>query len=749
MNGKRYISVILPLKLEWEPFYSTEHDLSVGNRVKVAFSGKEYVAVVSSTTKIPDIDTKKIRNILSVENNLENISAEEIEFWRWIAQYYMCTTGEVYKAAYPSGKINLEEARANAREKLLKRKMRIIGSIEAKETKLRERLAKKEAAAARSKEGTKAKAESLRQIEQISIDIARTGEALKKAQESYHRAEKGIISYESPSDIDSIALSPAQIKALKEIHNGFDKAVPVLLHGVTGSGKTELYISLAKEALSKGSNVLYLVPEIAISRQLEDRLYEHFGDSLLTFHSGESTAGRLNTADTIRQLRKDSNKGPYIVLGTRSSLFLPHHNLGLIIVDEEHDNSYKQDSPAPRYNGRDAALMLCQLQNSGGGLCRIILGSATPSLEELYNCNTGRHIKVDLKERYHGSEDSEIEIIDTMAERRKRGMKGSISRKLMEHIDRALQQKQQILILRSRRAWASAMQCTCCGSIEKCPHCNVSLSFHKDEGRMSCHYCGYTRISTGKCSKCQGELAYIGAGTQKIEEELSTLFPEARVARLDSDSSQNKNTEAQIIRDFSKGSIDILVGTQMIAKGFDFSNLSLVAIIAADSLLGIQDFRADEKALHTLEQFRGRCGRRSSKGMFVIQTSQPGHPIYSRLSANDTDEFYTQLLQERKDFGFPPYSRIVEISIRDIYEDRAARMSSQLAEALKTYFEDLTGPYSPAIDKIADQHIRMIRINLKKDRNLSAHKAKLRDIIQLFCKEKRYDGHITIDVDPA
>ena len=749
MNGKRYISVILPLKLEWEPFYSTEHNLSIGNRVKVAFSGKEYVAVVSSTTKIPDIDTKKIKNIISVENNLENISAEEIEFWRWIAQYYMCTTGEVYKAAYPSGKINLEEARANAREKLLKRKMRVIDSIEAKAVKLRERLAKKEAVAAKAKDSTKTKAEALRNIEQIGMDLARTDEALKKAKESYYRAEKGITSYESPSDTDIIDLSSAQQKALEEIHQAFEKAAPVLLHGVTGSGKTELYISLAKEALSKGSNVLYLVPEIAISRQLEDRLYEHFGESLLTFHSAESAAGRLNTADTIRQLRKDSGKGSYIVLGTRSSLFLPHHNLGLIIVDEEHDNSYKQDSPAPRYNGRDAALMLCQLQNSGGGQCHIILGSATPSLEELYNCSTGRHIKVELKERYHGSEESAIEIIDTMAERRKRGMKGSISRKLMEHIDRALQQNEQVLILRSRRAWASAMQCTCCGSIEKCPHCNVSLSFHKDDGRMSCHYCGYTRISTGKCSKCQGELAYIGAGTQKIEEELSTLFPKARVARLDSDSSQNKKAEAEIIRNFSRGEIDILVGTQMIAKGFDFSNLSLVAIIAADSLLGIQDFRADEKALHTLEQFRGRCGRRSSKGTFVIQTSQPGHPIYSRLSANDTDDFYTQLLQERKDFGFPPYSTIVEISIRDLYEDRAIRMSSGLADALRPYFDDLTGPYAPAVDKIADQHIRMIRINLKKDKKLSAHKGRIKDIIQQFSKEKRYDGHITIDVDPA
>ncbi len=747
MDEAKYISVILPLKLEWEPCYSTTSELHVGSRVRVVFAGKEYVGTVSAVDIVPDVEPSRIRPVVSVEDSLEDVFPEEIELWRRVAQYYMCTTGEVFKAAYPAGKVNLEEARAAAREKLLTRRKRIAASIRQKEEKLKERLVKKEAEASTAKEGTKKRETVIRSIDKIREEIRLVHEALTRAENACSDAEKGLFRYTGLQSHGQIILSPAQEKAQEEILQGFRSRHPVLLHGVTGSGKTEVYIRLAQETLENGKNVLYLVPEIALSRQLEERLYEHFGESLLTFHSGETAAGRMNTAETIRQIRR--NGGAYIVLGTRSSLFLPHHNLGLVIVDEEHDSSYKQDSPAPRYNGRDTALMLYQLHNADGNGCNIILGSATPSLEELYNCMTGRHVKVDLKEKFHGSEDSSVEIIDTKAERRKRGMTGNLSRKLIEHIRKTLENKGQVLVLRSRRAWAPALQCISCGTIEKCPHCNVSLSYHKDTGRMVCHYCGHTHPVAEKCTECGGELAGLGAGTQKIEEELTALFPGARIARLDSDTSQNKKHEAETIRSFSKGETDILVGTQIIAKGFDFSNLSLVAVIAADSLLGIQDFRADEKALHLLEQFRGRCGRRGKKGLFVIQTSQPEHPIYRRLEENDAEAFSMQLLQERKDFLFPPYSRIVEIIVKDIYEDRNTRMSSMLAETLKAHFEAVTGPYQPAVDRIAGQHIRMIRLSLKKDRNLASHKAHLKDLISGFEKSRKYDGHITVNVDPS
>ncbi len=682
MAQTNYISVILPLKLEWIPCYAVPEgagDVSVGDRVKVMFANRQYMGVVSAEGIEPDADPAKIREILSVEHGMERIQPEEIELWKAISEYYLCSIGEVYKAAYPSGKVNMEEARAVSKRK-----------------------------------------------------------------------KKGTNSDETHEPDGEIILSDSQKAAYEAITRHFSAGKPVLLNGVTGSGKTEIYMKLADDALAEKKNVLYLVPEIALSRQLEDRLQKHFGDRLLTFHSGKTAASRRNTAEKIRSLiGKDEN---YIVLGTRSSIFLPHHSLGLIIVDEEHDNSYKQDSPAPRYNGRDTALMLSRIQNS-----HIILGSATPSLEEMYNCQAGRHANVELKEKFHGTENADIEIIDTKAERKKRGMTGNFSRKLIDHINRTLERGEQVMILRSRRAWATVMQCGSCGEIVKCPHCNVSMSHHRD-GRMACHYCGHKEQYTGKCRKCGGTLISLGAGTQRIEEEAESLFPDARIARLDSDTAQNKTYETRTIRDFSKGSIDILIGTQIVTKGFDFSNLTLVAVISADSLLGIQDFRADEKALQLLEQFRGRCGRRDRKGLFVIQTSQPDHPVYQRIAGDEASALNMDLLHERKEFNFPPYSRIVEITVKDIYEDRAERMAMSLGDILRRIFEPegcgiigspVTGPYAPAVDKIADNHIRTIRISLRKDRNLTAAKASIRKIVLDFEKSQKYDGHIIINVDPS
>ena len=753
MNEVLYISVILPLRLEWEPCYAVakEAKIEVGDRVRVKFGAKEYVGVVSAVGITPEIDPKRIFPIISIESDLEKIYQEEIRLWGYISEYYMCSIGEVYKAAYPAMKVTLEEARAVALKTARERREKIIRSMEGRVAKIEERLAKKEEQLKTAKDGTKKKLALEEGVEKIRMELE-TAKAALEAARAGKAAPEG-----DGSDMNGnaneqgarLTLSQAQEKAYSAIKAGFAKAKPVMLHGVTGSGKTEIYIRLAQEAISKGKNVLYLVPEIALSRQLEDRLEEHFGERLLVFHSGITAASRRNTAECIR-----NSKNGYITLGTRSALFLPHHDIGLIIVDEEHDSSYKQDSPAPRYNGRDTALMLSQIQGSN-----ILLGSATPSLEEAYNCECGKHILVELKERYHGSEDSDIEIIDTKAERKKRGMVGNFSRKLIEHIKSTLAEGGQVMILRSRRAWAPALQCEECGELAKCPHCNVSMSLHRS-GDMICHYCGHRMRHTGTCQKCNGPLKPLGAGTQKIEEEAAALFPEARVARLDSDTAQNKGYETKTIKAFSKGEIDILVGTQILTKGFDFSRLSLVAVIAADTLLGLQDFRADEKALQLLEQFRGRCGRRGSKGMFVIQTSQPEHPIYQKLINKEEDPQNSTLLLERKIFNFPPYSRTIEITIRDRFEDRAERMARSLADILKRHFgmrpgaialpgSPVTGPYAPAVGKVADQHIRCIRISLRKDRQLKAGKQAVADIVRKFENEGKYADHIVIDVDPA
>lgn len=750
MNETIYISVILPLKLEWEPCYYLPSDIGpgqvrVGSRVKVSFASKEYPGVISAVGVHPETALSKIKAITSIEEGMENVLPEEIELWRRVADYYLCTIGEVYKAAYPTGKINLEEARAAAITKSRQRKEKILASMKARIDRIEARLARKEELTSRSRTGTKAHEKYSEDAERIRLELKIAQDAYIAAEQSSKTASEYLDSHCSEGMTpDRISLSDAQTAAYDEIRKGFDAGKPVMLHGVTGSGKTEIYIKLAQEALGKGKNILYMVPEIALSRQLEDRLNEHFGNMLMTFHSGETSASKRNTAETIRAY-KDSGSN-YIVLGTRSSIFLPHHNLGLIIVDEEHDTSYKQDSPAPRYNGRDAALMLSVIHK-----CSIILGSATPSLEEIYNCRCGKHRLVDLKEKYHSSEISEIEIIDTKAERRKRGMHGNFSRKLIDHIRKTLEKGEQVMILRSRRAWAPALQCEECGEIPKCPHCNVSLSCHKNgnsQHHMTCHYCGFKASFTGRCIKCGGTLKSLGAGTQKIEEEAALLFPSARIARLDSDTAQNKAYETKIIKEFGKGEIDILIGTQMLAKGFDFSSLSLVAVIAADTLLGIQDFRADEKALQLMEQFRGRCGRRDRKGLFVIQTSQPEHPIYQRIQSNESASFCNDLMAEREAFLFPPYSRIIEITVKDKYEDRVERMSRRLADMLRSEHH-ITGPYTPVIDKIADQFIRSIRISLKKDRTLKSRKDSIQATVMEFEKNLKYQGHIIIDVDPS
>jgi primosomal protein N' (replication factor Y) len=752
MAMKTYISVILPLKLEWEPCYALKDDetLQAGERVKVEFARKVYTGVVSAVGIEPETELHKIKEILTVERGLERIREEEIALWRRVAEYYMCSVGEVYKAAYPQRKIDLEEARAAALQKAQERHERMLNAMREKVGRLKEKIEEKTKALENARPGTKKREQIEGMVDRLTNEFNIASAALAHAESAAHDGMRKTISTETEPDM---TLTPAQEEAYLQTCASLQAEKPVMLHGVTGSGKTEIYIRLAADALSKGRNVLYLVPEIALSRQLTERVGKHFGERLLTYHSGESEARRRAIAERIRT----GGGTGYIVLGTRSSIFLPHNNLGLIIVDEEHDSSYKQDSPAPRYNGRDTALMLSVIHK-----CGIVLGSATPSLEEMYNCECGRHTLVTLNERYHGDSETEIEIIDTKAERRKRGMEGSFSRKLIEHIRKTLSEGGQIMVLRSRRAWASAMQCEECGEIQKCPHCNVSLSLHKtgDTGFLSCHYCGHREAYRTTCIKCNGAIRPLGSGTQKIEEEAAVLFPQARIARLDSDTAQNRNYETKVIKEFAEGNIDILIGTQILTKGFDFSNLRLTAVIAADTMLGIQDFRADEKALQLLEQFKGRCGRRGSKGTFIIQTSQPEHPIYQRIVNGETKKFSDSLLAERKMFGFPPYSRIVEITIRDGNQKRADLMASRLTATLRQVFKSpsgqgllaaspVTGPYSPVVDRVQEEHIRCIRISMRKDRTLASNKAVLNETVLTFEKDQKYNGHITLNVDPA
>ena len=753
---KIYVSVILPLRLEWEPVYRVPEEIAgsgsvnVGDRVTVRFAARLYSGVVSAVNVTPAAHIQKVIPIVSLDKNLDPVSVNELKLWRFVADYYLCSVGEVFKAAYPALKINLEESRARAAERrqrsIDKKKEALKARREKLVASLEQRLARAEA-----ETGPKAKERLEVSVQQLRERIAALTEAVSSLESVGTQVEADV---EVPAS-SGFSLSAAQKEALTSIRDGFSSGKPVLLDGVTGSGKTEIYISLALDAISKGRNVLYMVPEIAVSRQLEERLKRIFGDMLLTFHSKESSASRVNVAEAMKNRQ-------YVVLGTRSSIFLPHHDLGVVIVDEEHDSSYKQDAPAPRYNGRDTALMLAKLNRAD-----VVLGSATPSLESLFNCKTGKMAYVGLSERYFGAEDSDVEIIDTIAERRKRGMKGSFSYKLIERINKMLSDGGQILLLRARRAYSPAVQCVSCGDIPRCPHCNVPLSYHRQEGVLMCHYCGWRTPFDAKCGKCGGALEPVGAGTQKIEEEAAALFPSARIARLDSDTASAAGRENEIIREFSRKKIDILVGTQIIAKGFDFDGLSMVAVIGADSLVGQQDFRADERSVQLLEQFRGRCGRRGEKGLFVIQTAQPSHPVYrvfARSDENGVDvkSLMDNMLNERFQFGYPPFSRIVKIIVKDTDEGRLDRMSLALAGALRSRFGvpvagfvqgsnagiTVTGPFAPPVDKQSDSFIRDIRVSLRKDKSLTSNKSALASMVSSFEAQYSYAGHVALDVDP-
>lgn len=743
MDGNlKYLKVILPLKLDWEPCYSvlpgTEGGVpSVGTRVSVRFAGRQYVGVVSESDVTPDIELTKIQRIIRVEDGISPVTEAEMRLWRFVSDYYLCPVGEVYRAAYPSLKNDGEMIRSRERLRAEERLRRMNAALAAK----RERL---EAAVERRR----AMYEKAVRPETREKYL----EALTKAENELNALPLEIAAQDDSRSYTRLplpSLSLAQQTCLEQIRGFFSKKSPVLLDGVTGSGKTEVYISLAANVLDSGGSVLYMIPEIAVSKQLGNRLKEVFGNQLALFHSGMSASARSLAVEKVRM-------GNCIVLGTRSSVFLPFMDLGLVIVDEEHDNSYKQETPAPRYSGRDTAMMLARFHGAD-----LLLGTATPSLESLYNCRTGRLAKVMLRERYFGDDRTVVEIVNTAEERRKRGMKGSFSYKLIDRMKEALKGGGQILLLRSRKSYSPAVQCSRCGKIPRCPHCDVSLSWHRDEGRLKCHYCGWNQPFNAVCPDCGGHLEPLGAGTQRVVEEVSMLFPDARVARIDGDMISGSAGEEAVIRDFSQGLIDILVGTQIVTKGFDFARLSLVAVLQADSLLGFQDFRADEKALQILEQFRGRVGRRGQRGLFLIQTATPEHPVYKYVASEQrSDDLAETILAERFAFGYPPFSRIIQITLRDSDEGSATSLAAALARAIRSEFGisglvrnqadqvSVLGPYAPAVDKVSNLYIRLIRVSMMKNQTLMDNKRRLASLVSDFGKENRCSAQLSLDVDP-
>ena len=703
LHMERYVSVILPVKYSGEISYflPENFEVFVGSRVRVDFAGKIYTGVVRkilSQAEIPSHtpDGKEInyKPILAVEE-LPAVLLQEMELWEKVAQYYMCTIGEVYKAAYPAVQVRQESVKPRK------------------------------------------KVEDFLKAVQEEADVAQ---------------EKNI-----PQ------LSGVQQKAFDEIKGSFASAPgkPVLLRGVTGSGKTEIYISLALECLRQGKSVLYMVPEIAISKQLQGRLKKVFGERLLTFHSKQTAAEK---ARIHKILVHNATHGPegeapgncreensaVVVLGTRSSLFLPYSNMGLVIVDEEHDSSYKQTEPAPRYQAKDTAIMLAQIHG-----CNVLLGSATPSFESEYNCLAKRFALVELKEKFYGGAEPQVEIVDTVYAYKTRQMVGNFSQKLINEIRRTVEQGQQVLVFRNRRSYSPIVECEECGEIPRCPHCNVHLSYHKYNNTLRCHYCEHIAQFTGICKQCgTASFKYKGAGTEKLEEELAAILPQARIARFDADITQSKKAEEQVIKDFAAGDIDILVGTQMISKGFDFEKLKLVAVLQADTILGVQDFRADEKAVQLLSQLMGRTGRRGERGKIIIQTSQKEHPVLVNLAQGQVSAdvqlspLTGLLLGERQQYGFAPYVRMVKIIVKHTDQARLDEICQAVKRGIEgspdLQYKELTGPFTPQIDKIRGEWIKCFYIKFARDSRLLRNK----ELLGRCIAKIKGSQSIILDVDP-
>lgn len=717
VSGNLFVSVILPVKFKEEVLYllpdsflhynsptaATENaagecTVAPGTRVRVHFGKREMIGVVrgfryADRGEVPlerlgkPLEYKEIDGVVE----LPAIKREQLEFWQVLADYYLCTVGEVYKAAYPALAVRQESVKSRKSPVLF--------------------------------------------LERISFSPEGISQHADGHPEQQHADGHSAPLGTEPQLLPR--LSQRQQGAFDEIraHFGSGKR-PVLLHGATGSGKTEIYVKLAQEVLAKGKNVLFMVPEIALSKELESRLKGYFGERLLLFHSKVTAAQKHFVHSVVLQAGGNS---PVVVLGTRSSLFLPFAQLGLVIVDEEHDPSYKQSDPAPRYNARDAAVLLASIYGA-----HLVMGSATPSFESLYNVSIKKYARVMLPFRYFGAPAPDVEIIDTIKARRVGEMKGSFSQKLINALKENMEQGGQALVFRNRRSYSPMVQCDNCGQIPKCPHCNVSLSYHRYNNTLRCHYCDYTSLFSSRCPQCSsGELVARGAGTERVEEELRELLPLARIERFDADVAESKREEERIIGSFAKGEIDILVGTQMLSKGFDFEKLSLVALLQADTVLGMEDFRADERALQLFTQLIGRSGRRGIRGKMLIQSAQKNHPIFKIFKLDTLFPDSSALLDERREFRFAPYVRMVKITLRHRTMEELERLTAAVA-AIQVPCLEITGPFVPGLERLRGEWQRAFYVKFARDSRLSHNKRVLMERLEAL----NAPNSIVVDVDP-
>ena len=732
-----FADIILPLA---QPCYTfaVSHipDLKVGEAVAVQFGPRNVYTGIVLRLHNNAPKRGKIKPVLQRLYDFAILTPKQIEFWSWMASYYLSTLGEVMRIALPS----LIKPHATSQELYIPYSLPTEKVISLKSMPEGDVLDKMSRKAPR-------RAALLSMLHRSGGEIARKECSADSAVISalVKAGYIEIVDRQCEPQIEPIShstlpiLSAEQSNALQRIESGLDVCNVALLHGVTSSGKTEIYTHRIAYALSREQDVLLLVPEISLTAQLVERMQQMFGSRVIAYHSKLTPLRR--TQVYMDMLRTDSGR---LIVGARSALFLPYKNLGLVIVDEEHDSSYKQTEPSPRYHGRDAAVMLATQHSA-----KVILGSATPSLESFNNAMAGKYAGVTLMSRYGGSLPPKIIISDTMRAVKRGERKSHFNKELLDRIADRLQRGEQIMLFQNRRGYAPYVECPRCGWTARCPHCNVTLSRHLNS--LKCHYCGYHIDRLDYCPECKtSQLETKGFGTEKVEEEICALFPTARVLRLDSDSANSDSAYNRIINQFATGEADILVGTQIITKGLDFKGVTLIGVLNADNLTNAPDFRAVERAWQTMLQVAGRAGRRDKAGEVVIQTSDPEHPVFAALSEQGYQHFASAQLRERQMFNYPPFSRLIRITLRHCSPETLAKTASQLGVELRTKFGGrVLGPVTPLIDRIRNEYIVQIIIKIENGSSFARAKEIVSEQITALQKSPESKGiSVICDIDP-
>ena len=790
MTNNRLVDIILPLAISDVYTYRVSDignrvsgngdrvsdAMLIGCRVLVPLGKKSIIGIIYREHEGELPANVKVRDIEQVVDKTPIVTAEQLKLWEWLANYYMCTLGEVMAAALPSEIIDDNYSAATTQYIQLapaylakEAQEQLLGAFQ--HAKKQEQLVRD---FLRLAQNYQVERRVLLEQSGVSGAILRTlidkGIFLEEERPiSRLRQYRG--ETQLPHNLDN-----QQSRAIAEIRKSWQEKNVTLLHGVTSSGKTEVYIHLIEEVLKQGKQVLYLVPEIALTTQLTDRLQAVFGDKLVVYHSKFSNAERVEIYHACHGTPDIERAEPYggmgkgewtpsglmdaslmgkgdeamrrearVILGARSAIFLPFNNLGLIIVDEEHEPSYKQQDPAPRYHARSAAIMMAQWYGA-----KVLLGTATPSIESYHNALNGKYGLVEMTERFQGLQLPHITMIDLQRQYHRKEMYGHFADPLVDRIREELAKGKQVILFQNRRGYAPFLQCPSCGEVPKCPNCDVSMTYHKANHTLVCHCCGHSATAPNHCPKCKTEYRAQGFGTERLEEEIQGLFPKARVLRMDLDSTRKKDAYQTIIDQFAKHEVDILIGTQMVTKGLHFNDVSLVAVLQADSLLNQPNFRSYEQAFQMLEQVSGRAGRTGSQGEVMIQTFDPKNSLYQHLIEHDYQGLYAEQIAERKAFGFPPYHRMIMLTLKHRDMQRLTTASDMLQQRLQQVFgARISGVIMPSIARTQNMHVRQIRLMIEANANIARAKEMVREQIKLVLQHATCKGTIIQpDVDP-